>query len=97
MHSEPLDPQAFEVKKDEMKVQSRSDCSLRILGALLLVTGYGALGVFFVVIVRTIFGSRSPVALEDNLAVLEHKKEFDEYKKFIVVVDKAMEDGKGKN
>ncbi|PHU03344.1 hypothetical protein BC332_28595 [Capsicum chinense] len=77
-----------------MKVQSRSDCSLRILGALLLVTGYGALGVFFVVIVWTIFESRSLVALGDNLAVLERKKEFDEYKKFIVVVYKAMEDGK---
>ncbi|KAM3325612.1 L-type lectin-domain containing receptor kinase VIII.2 [Capsicum chacoense] len=97
MHSEPLDPQAFEVKKDEMKVQSRSDCALRILGALLLATGCGALGAFFVVIVWTILGSRRPVAPEDNPAVLEHKKEFDEYKKFIIVVDKAMEDDKGKN
>lgn len=97
MHSEPLDPQAFAVKKQEMKVQSRSDCALRILGALLMATGCGALGAFIVVIVWIILGSRRPVAPEDNPAVLEHKKEFDEYKKFIVVVDKAMEDGKGKN
>ncbi|CAN4106067.1 unnamed protein product [Withania somnifera] len=96
LHSEPFDPQAFAVKKQEMKVQSRSDCALRILGALLMATGCGALGAVIVVIVWTILGSRRPVAPEDNPAVLEHKKEFDEYKKFIVVVDKAMEVGKGK-
>ncbi|XP_004246363.1 lectin-like protein At3g16530 [Solanum lycopersicum] len=98
MHSEPLDPQAFVEKKEEMKVHSRSDCALRILGALLFGTGCGALGALVVVIVWTVLGSRRPVAPEDHPAVMElHKKEFDEYKKFIVVVDKAMEDGKVKN
>ncbi|XP_015088433.1 L-type lectin-domain containing receptor kinase VIII.2 [Solanum pennellii] len=98
MHSEPLDPQAFVEKKEEIKVHSRSDCALRILGALLFGTGCGALGALVVVIVWTVLGSRRPVAPEDHPAVMElHKKEFDEYKKFIVVVDKAMEDGKVKN
>ncbi|KAJ8533021.1 hypothetical protein K7X08_015910 [Anisodus acutangulus] len=98
MHSEPLDPQAFEgEKRDEMKViHSKSDCALRILGALLFGTGCGALGAFIVMIVWTISGSRRPVAPEDS-AVLENNKEFDEYKKFKVVVDKAIKDGKGKN
>ena len=81
-----------------MKVHSRSDCALRILGALLFGTGCGALGALVVVIVWTVLGSRRPVAPADHPAVMElHKKEFDEYKKFIVVVDKAMEDGKVKN
>ncbi|KAJ8551079.1 hypothetical protein K7X08_000449 [Anisodus acutangulus] len=101
MHSEPLDPQAFEgEKRHEMKViHSKSDCALRILGAMLFGTGCGALGAFIVVIVWTILGSRRPVAPEDS-AVLENNtsKEFDEYKKFkVVVVDKVIKDGKSKN
>ncbi|XP_060202169.1 probable L-type lectin-domain containing receptor kinase S.7 [Lycium barbarum] len=97
MHSEPLDPQSFgEEKKEEMKVHSKSDCALRILGALLFGTGCGALGAFIVIIVWTLLGSRRPVAPEDSAEVMEHNsKEFDGYKKFkVVVVDNAIKDGK---
>ncbi|XP_016455271.2 lectin-like protein At3g16530 [Nicotiana tabacum] len=97
MHSEPLDPQAFEGEKKQLKVHSKSDCALRILGALLFGTGCGALGAFIVVIVWTILGSRRPVAPEDPAVENNNSKEFDEYKKFNVVVDKAIEDGKSKN
>lgn len=91
MHSEPLDPQHFVGKEGEVKIRKRSDCTLRILSALVFGTGCGALGAFLVLFVWTILGDRRPIVPEEFTG---QAKEF-EYKKFDVGVDKTIEDGKG--
>ncbi|KAH6802901.1 hypothetical protein C2S51_034347 [Perilla frutescens var. frutescens] len=90
MHSEPLDPQHFVGKEEELKVRKRSDCTLRIISALVFGTGCGAMGAFLVLFVWSILGNRRPVVPEE-FAV--QPKEF-EYKKFDVSVVKTIEDGK---
>lgn len=91
MHSEPLDPQHFVGKEDEMKVRKRNDCTLRILSALVFGTGCGALGAFLVLFLWTILGNRRPIVPEE---FVEQPKEL-EYKKFNVSVEKkTIEDGK---
>ncbi|KAI3473173.1 hypothetical protein Pfo_029888 [Paulownia fortunei] len=89
MHSEPMDPEDFVEKGEELKVPKRSDCALRILAALIFGTGCGALGAFFVLFVWTILGNRRPVVPEEFAM---QPKEL-EYKKFNVSVDKTIEDG----
>lgn len=90
MHSQPLDPNAYEEKKKELIVNKRSDCLLRILAALIFGTGCGALGAFFILFAWTVFGNRRPIMPEEfAVKPLEY-----EYKKFNVIVDKATENGK---
>ncbi|KAL3826076.1 hypothetical protein ACJIZ3_022105 [Penstemon smallii] len=93
MHSEPLDPENTMKTKEEFKVTKRSDCALRILAALVLGTGCGALGAVFVLFVWTIFGNRRPVVPEE-FAVPQ--KKIEEYKKFNVVIDETIKDGEKK-
>lgn len=91
MHSEPLDPQHFEGKDEEVKARERRGCTLRILSALVLGTGCGALGAFLVLFMWTLLGDRRPVVPEEFVV---QPKELLEYKKFDVSVDKTVEDGK---
>ncbi|XP_059667901.1 L-type lectin-domain containing receptor kinase VIII.2-like [Cornus florida] len=90
MHSQPLDPKAFSENTKALRVPKRSDCVQRVLGALIFGTGCGALGAFLVLLAWTTFGNRRPVVPEEFVM---HPVECD-YKKFKVVVDKPMEDGK---
>lgn len=63
MHSEPLDPIVFkEGKEDEIKIHKKSDCVMRILSALILGIGLGALGSFIGMFLWTIFAKRRPIA-----------------------------------
>ncbi|XP_042031203.1 L-type lectin-domain containing receptor kinase VIII.2-like [Salvia splendens] len=91
MHSEPLDPQHFVGKEEEMKVRKRSDCTLRVLSSLVLGTGCGALGAFLVLLLWTVLGDRRPIVPEEF--VVQQSKELG-YKKFDASVDKTVEDGK---
>ncbi|KAL1545588.1 L-type lectin-domain containing receptor kinase VIII.2-like [Salvia divinorum] len=75
MHSEPLDPQHFLGKEEEMKVRKRSDCTLRVLSALVLGTGCGALGAFLVLLLWTILGDRRPIMPEEF--VVQQPKELE--------------------
>ncbi|CAK9133928.1 unnamed protein product [Ilex paraguariensis] len=89
MHSQPLDPKAFVDKTKAATLDKRSDCVLRVLAALIFGTGCGALGASVVLYMWTVFGKRRPVVPEENVVHPEV-----EYKKFNVVVDEAIEDGK---
>ncbi|KAL7136344.1 hypothetical protein ABFS83_10G023700 [Erythranthe nasuta] len=92
MHSEPMDPEGFAEKGDEIKVPKRSDsCALRIFAALIFGTGCGALGAFLVLFVWTVFGNRRPVVPEE-FAV--EKDEFEGQKSGLSLDKKTVEDGK---
>lgn len=90
MHSEPLDPQEFAKTEKPVVVHKRSACVLRVLAAMMFGTACGALGAFIVLYLWTIFGNRRPVVPEECCV---ESVDF-EYKKFKVVVEKAVEDGK---
>uniref|UniRef100_A0A5B6YVC8 Putative L-type lectin-domain containing receptor kinase VIII.2-like n=1 Tax=Davidia involucrata TaxID=16924 RepID=A0A5B6YVC8_DAVIN len=90
LHSQPLDPKAVSKKTKDLTVHKRSDRLLRVLGTLIFGVGCGALAAFIVLFVCTIFGNRLPVAPEEYAADPVDL----EYKKFKVVVDKPIEDGK---
>ncbi|KAL2502989.1 Concanavalin A-like lectin family protein [Forsythia ovata] len=97
LHSEPMDPESFVEKGEELNVRKRSDCAMRFLAALIFGTGCGALGAFIALFVWTIFANRRPVVPEEYVVQPKEyalqPKEF-EYKKFNVAVDKTVEDGK---
>ncbi|KAI3772638.1 hypothetical protein L6452_03828 [Arctium lappa] len=66
MHSEPLEPVVFgEKKENEIKIHKKSDCVMRILSALILGVGLGALGSFIGMFMWTIFANRRPIAPEE--------------------------------
>ncbi|KAH7553785.1 hypothetical protein ACOSQ2_029654 [Xanthoceras sorbifolium] len=92
MHSQPLDPKAFAKNtKTPPVVPKQSDCLLRVLAALIVGTSCGALGASVVLYLWTIFANRRPVVPEECAV---HPVDY-EYKKFNIVVDKAVEhDGK---
>ncbi|KZV18534.1 L-type lectin-domain containing receptor kinase VIII.2 [Dorcoceras hygrometricum] len=89
MHSEPLDPNEFMHKGEEVRDSRRNHCALKILTALILGTGFGALGAFFILSVWTVLGKRRPVVPEEY----DVQPDESEYKKFSVSADKAGEDG----
>ncbi|GLT89485.1 hypothetical protein SLE2022_074640 [Rubroshorea leprosula] len=89
MHSEPVDLKAL--TKDPKPVlvnHKKSHCLLRVLGALIFGTVFGALAASCVMYLRKIFGNKRPVVPEECAV---HPVDF-EYKKFKVVVGKAVED-----
>ncbi|KAM7464002.1 hypothetical protein LguiA_032123 [Lonicera macranthoides] len=90
LHSQPLDPEEFSEKTISPTAHKRSDCLLSVLSALMFATGCGALGVFIVLFVWKVFGNKRPILPEELAA---QAVEF-ERKKFNVVVDKAIENGK---
>lgn len=91
MHSEPMNPETFGEKGEEMKVRKVTrDCAMKILAALIFGGGCGAVGAFVVLFVFAILGSRRPVTPED-LAVQPGKLE---NKKLGRVIDKSIQDGK---
>lgn len=66
MHSEPLNPMVFKEREEtEIKIHKKSDCVMRILSALILGIGLGALGSFIGMFMWTIFSKRRPIAPED--------------------------------
>ncbi|KAL4571702.1 hypothetical protein LXL04_018466 [Taraxacum kok-saghyz] len=66
MHSEPMDPKVYtEREESEIKIHKNSDCVMRILSALILGIGLGALGSFIGMFMWTIFSKRRPIAPED--------------------------------
>ncbi|GJZ22527.1 L-type lectin-domain containing receptor kinase VIII.2-like protein [Tanacetum coccineum] len=66
MHSEPLDPIVYKDRERIVtKEHKRSDCVLRILSALILGIGLGALGSFIGLFMWTILANRRPVAPEE--------------------------------
>ncbi|OAY41418.1 L-type lectin-domain containing receptor kinase VIII.2 [Manihot esculenta] len=91
MHSEPLDPQALAKNVKPVVIHKRSACVLRVLASMIFGTACGALGASIVLYLWTIFGNRRQVVPEEKCSV--HPADF-EYKKFKVVVEKAVEDGK---
>lgn len=90
MHSQPMNPEGFVARKEDVEVRKRSHCALRIFVALIFGAGCGALGAFFVLFLWTMFGNRRPIVPEEFAM---QPREF-EYKKFNVSVDKTIEDGK---
>ncbi|KAJ0088509.1 hypothetical protein Patl1_31738 [Pistacia atlantica] len=90
----PLDPETV-VKntKTPLPVPKRSDCLLRVLGALILGAACGALGASIVLYLWTIFANRRPVVPVTPEECAMHAVDF-EYKKVKATVDKAIEDGK---
>ncbi|XP_076920605.1 putative L-type lectin-domain containing receptor kinase S.7 [Bidens hawaiensis] len=65
MHSEPLDPSLLKQEGDKVKVDGKSDCVMRILSALILGIGLGALGSFVGMFLWTILSKRQPVLPEE--------------------------------
>ncbi|XP_071688202.1 L-type lectin-domain containing receptor kinase VIII.2-like [Rutidosis leptorrhynchoides] len=72
MHSEPLDPFVYKDSvENEIKIHKKSDCVMRILSALILGVGLGALGSFIGMFIWTIFANRRLIAItpEDECAI----------------------------
>ncbi|KAK2972240.1 hypothetical protein RJ640_014298 [Escallonia rubra] len=90
MHSQPLDPEPFLEKTKAPIGRKRSDCLFKILAALTFGIGCGALGASITLFAWTIFWNKRPVMPEEYAV---HPVEF-EYKKFKVVVDEAIKNGK---
>lgn len=65
MHSEPVDPSLLKQGGDKVKVDRKSDCVMRILSALILGIGLGALGSFVGMFLWTILSKRQPVLPEE--------------------------------
>ncbi|KAD3068347.1 hypothetical protein R6Q59_017736 [Mikania micrantha] len=66
MHSEPLDPIVIkEGKENEIKIHKKNDCVMRVLSALIVGIGLGALGSFAGMFVWTLFAKRRPVSPEE--------------------------------
>ncbi|XP_076907410.1 putative L-type lectin-domain containing receptor kinase S.7 [Bidens hawaiensis] len=65
MHSEPLDPSLLKQGGDKVKADKKSDCVMRILSALILGIGLGALGSFVGIFLWTILSKRQPVLPEE--------------------------------
>ncbi|KAI3801326.1 hypothetical protein L1987_29430 [Smallanthus sonchifolius] len=66
MHSQPLDPIGFkEVEGNEVKIHKKDDCVMRVLSALILGVGLGALGSFVGMFMWTLFAKRRPVSPEE--------------------------------
>nr|XP_043620800.1 L-type lectin-domain containing receptor kinase VIII.2-like [Erigeron canadensis] len=64
MHSEPLDPIVYKGREEnEIKIRKKSDCVMRILSALILGIGLGALGSFIGMFMWTIFANRRLIAI----------------------------------
>lgn len=81
MHSLPLDPKVFNKKSESLagNNHTKSDCLVRVLGALVVGTACGALAASCVLYLWTIFGNRRPVAPEEcgvRPVDLEYKKKF---------------------
>ncbi|KAK4268676.1 hypothetical protein QN277_025293 [Acacia crassicarpa] len=93
MHSEPVDLKALSKNSETVTVKPRSDCVLRVLAAMIFGGGCGALTAFVVLYLWTIFGNRRPVAPEECV-VGEQPVDFEYKKVSVVVVDKAIKDGK---
>lgn len=78
MHSEPLDPIVFKEKGgNEIKIHKKNDCVMRILSALILGIGLGALGSFIGMFLWTIFANKRQIAPEEYAmkpAVVVHDK-----------------------
>ncbi|KAK9055501.1 hypothetical protein SSX86_026584 [Deinandra increscens subsp. villosa] len=71
MHSEPLDPIVFKKgEENEIKIHEKNDCVMKILSALILGIGLGALGSFVGMFVwMLLFARRRPVSPEENAAM----------------------------
>lgn len=66
MHSEPLEPMVYKEKQEnEIKIHKKGDCVMRILSALILGIGLGALGSFIGMFMWTIFANKRPIAPEE--------------------------------
>ncbi|KAK1420713.1 hypothetical protein QVD17_22534 [Tagetes erecta] len=66
MHSEPLDPISFKKGEEKViKIHKRDDCVMKILSALILGIGLGALGSFVGMFLWTIFAKRRPISPEE--------------------------------
>ncbi|XP_051130331.1 L-type lectin-domain containing receptor kinase VIII.2-like [Andrographis paniculata] len=92
MHSEPLDPDnVVEIKGEEgiRSIPKRSDCTSRVVLALVFGAGCGVIVAFFIVFVWIVVGSKRPVAPEE----LAGKGNEFEYKKF--GEERAIKDGDG--
>ncbi|XP_071699409.1 L-type lectin-domain containing receptor kinase VIII.1-like [Rutidosis leptorrhynchoides] len=64
MHSEPLDPFVYkESVENEIKIHKKTDCVMRILSALILGIGLGALGSFIGMFIWTIIANRRLIAI----------------------------------
>ncbi|KVI12140.1 Concanavalin A-like lectin/glucanase superfamily [Cynara cardunculus var. scolymus] len=76
MHSEPLEPMVFKEKKEnEIKIHKENDCVMRILSALILGIGLGALGSFIGMFIWTIFANKRPIAPEEYaMTAVAHDK-----------------------
>lgn len=90
MHSQPLDPKALITKNPKIPTDDgeKSDCLLKVLGALVSGVVFGALATFGGMYLWRMFGKRRPVVPEECAM---HPVDF-EYKKFQVVVEKGVED-----
>ncbi|GMH28979.1 hypothetical protein Nepgr_030822 [Nepenthes gracilis] len=92
MHSQPLDPEAFTKDTEPVTmVNKRSHCILRVLTALILGTGCGALGASLVLWVWTIFAHRRPVMPDD---CAEHPVKCNFHKVEVLVVHMDLKDGR---
>ncbi|KAI3742258.1 hypothetical protein L1987_59938 [Smallanthus sonchifolius] len=66
MHSQPLDPIGFkEGEGNEIRIHKKDDCVMRVLSALILGVGLGALGSFVGMFMWTLFAKRRPVSPEE--------------------------------
>ncbi|GAB4833921.1 hypothetical protein Ancab_032168 [Ancistrocladus abbreviatus] len=92
MHSQPLDPDLLSKDAKPVIMQRRSDCTLRVLTALIFGTGCGALGAFLVLLVWTMLANRQPV-MPEEFVVHPVKCDYDYDKVKVLVMDEAMKDG----
>ncbi|KAI3694522.1 hypothetical protein L1987_77489 [Smallanthus sonchifolius] len=66
MHSVAVDPNLLKQgEENEVKVHKSSDCVMRVLSALILGIGLGALGSFIGMFVWTVFAKRQPISPEE--------------------------------
>ncbi|KAL2934212.1 putative L-type lectin-domain containing receptor kinase S.7 [Bienertia sinuspersici] len=93
MHSHPLDPQTF-TKHDEPVISRRkSDCTAKVLTALVIGTACGALGAYIVMFIWNIFVTKKPVAPEEYVS----KPMIHDYDKFNVLAVHIPVDGNNNN
>ncbi|CAI9098368.1 OLC1v1035000C1 [Oldenlandia corymbosa var. corymbosa] len=67
MHSQPMNPNAYMEKttKEYPVPEQKSDCTFRVLGALIFGIGCGALGALIVLFIWTLLAYKRPIVPED--------------------------------
>ncbi|XP_057517268.1 probable L-type lectin-domain containing receptor kinase S.7 [Amaranthus tricolor] len=90
MHSQPLDPQTVPKDVKPVTIRQKTDCTVRVLTALIIGIACGALGAYTVMFVWSVFVTKQPVAPEEYVV----KPAIYDYDKVKVLAVDACDDVK---